>query len=224
MAKQEWIKNVMRSIKTMRVGNYFRELSVVIIGVAVTFCVSGWISDMREKRDLNQQLEAVYNELENNLEEVKYLDAKYKKHQKLGELLKQVLNDPKAVDADTIRKYSNEISTISMFNYHTAAFNMFVNSGAIKLMTDRKLLLEISECYSLMDLAKEENKLYNSFKMKEFESMMHLDKQKVLKEVDIMDPEYNAMFNFFTSMTVGHTTGEMLRHIENVLAQRKTKD
>lgn len=218
-----YTNKIKRWFTSLRAGSYLRELSVVIIGVAVTFYVSGWITDMREKKDLNLQLEAVYNELENNLEEVKHLDAKFKTHQKLGELLRQVLDDPEAIAPDSIGKYSNEIVTISMFNYHTATYNMFINSGAIKLMTNRKLLLEISECYSQMDLAKEESVMYNNFKMNEFQGLMHLDKKRVLKQLDIMNPEYNALFNFYTSMTVGHTTGEVIRHIENVLTQRKTK-
>ncbi|MDR3287280.1 MAG: hypothetical protein LBT27_07550, partial [Prevotellaceae bacterium] len=66
MSKFEKIKQ----LKQLKIGNYFRELSVVIIGVAVTLFASNAITNAKAQKDLNIQLNAVYAELEYDLQKI----------------------------------------------------------------------------------------------------------------------------------------------------------
>ncbi|MCC8173893.1 MAG: hypothetical protein LIO65_05815, partial [Odoribacter sp.] len=58
---------------------YFREISVVVIGIAITFLVSDWISQRNEKKTVNRYLAAVMIELEDNRNLVREKQLFYKK-------------------------------------------------------------------------------------------------------------------------------------------------
>ena len=46
---------------------YFRELSIVVVGIAITFTISDLISNRNERKDTQRYLDAVKLELEDNL-------------------------------------------------------------------------------------------------------------------------------------------------------------
>ena len=50
-------KSIKESIK--KSGKYLREISVVVIGVAITLSVSYWIGVKNEKRDMALHLRAI---------------------------------------------------------------------------------------------------------------------------------------------------------------------
>ena len=51
---------------TKKIGKYLREISVVVIGVAITLSVSVWLGNRNEKKDIALHLHAIKMELEEN--------------------------------------------------------------------------------------------------------------------------------------------------------------
>ena len=46
-----------------KIGKFVREISVIVIGVAITLSASYWLSDRNEKRDMALYLTAIKMEL-----------------------------------------------------------------------------------------------------------------------------------------------------------------
>jgi hypothetical protein len=57
-------------ISMKKIGKYLREISVVVIGVAVTLSASYWLGVKSEKRDIALHLHAIKMELEENAQDL----------------------------------------------------------------------------------------------------------------------------------------------------------
>ena len=204
--------------KSRKIGSYIRELSIVIIGVAVTLYASSIINSNKEKKDLHQQLDIICTELESNIKSLDGLIGFYDRHERLRSYLVESINNPKEGTNDSIRKYGYIIGELYLFVYKRDAYDMLLNSGAIKLMTDRYLLLDITECYSMLEIAKNDFDTYASLKLNEFQKLNDL-KETTSYNKGILDPEYRNLFNFYINMQKGYYPVEVKEHIQNVLSK-----
>ena len=142
------------SIKNIR--KYFRELSVVVIGVAITLSASNWISNRTEKRNLALYLNAIILELETNAESFELQAKKFQKSVKYANYIK--LYDEKSINQDTVWYYaqSNDDGCgwgliRSEILYSKNAFEMLKTSGVMRFVDDKELLLSISGVYIAME-------------------------------------------------------------------------
>jgi len=211
------------NLKEMKIGNYLRELSVVIIGVAVTFIITGWINSWNEHKDLELQLSAVYSELEDNLQIMDDYITYYEDLAKLRSFLYQSLNDPQPFTNDSIKKYEYATHNTKVFIYKKGAYEMFVNSGAMKLLSDRSLLLAITNCYAYLEAAKQVNEEYMNAKYMIFHEVYRKDKKIVFdKSLNITSPELNMEFNFHALNSGREQTMKNVRtQIQETLSKRK---
>ena len=150
-----------KSIK--KIGNFLREVAVVVLGVAITLSASVWISNRNEQRDLSLYLNAIKMELEENIsiinESIEYLqpDAKYSAYLRT--------HDKKSLNADSISYYASSCCyIINSFKFKTNAFEAFKSSGTIRLLDDKELLLTIWDVYTELDSQNEILKWYTDLK------------------------------------------------------------
>lgn len=223
MIKCRLFKVIKYKTRNIGAGTYLRELSIVIIGVAVTFFISDIISTAKEKKDLTLQLNAIYIELEDNLENVNQLIKLYNNHNRLGGLLRQTITEPEQVNKDSLRKYEISAGHMDLFSYHKAAYEMFVNNGGMKLLPDRELLLEIAGIYAMLEAAERENSLYNALKIHEIQQLYKLDSKRFVSLINITDPEYSGLFNFYVGVGTGFKSKEAKERIESLLSRRRSK-
>ena len=134
-----------------KIGKYLREVSVVVIGVAITLSASFWISQRSEKRDFNLYLNAVRLELTDNLYYISQeRERLLSKEFKYAHYLKS--HEKKQLHQDTIRYYARNdyVAHLEIIAFRKAAFEMFKSSGAMRLMRNKELMQNIWEAYFLM--------------------------------------------------------------------------
>ena len=173
------------SIQT--IGKYLRELSVVVIGIAITFGISNWINDRNSRKDLKQYLNTIKLELNTNIEaiedEINMLDESVSYTRYLLSQSKESLN------SDSIQKYEHAITRIRSFNPKYNAFEMFKSSGIMRLINDKELLLSIWGAYSeIEDIQQDIQAYYDNKKDK-------LEREYVLKLSEKQSPL--SLYNFF---------------------------
>lgn len=219
--------------KRWRVKDYIRELSIVVIGVAITLYAGNLINDIKTKRDLKFQLAAIYAELEENLQNVNELSDHYERltqlrkhlhyHMKEDEAAKV---DPAMSIADSIMKYQNTALFTVNFSYKRDAYNVFINNDETKILADKDLLLEISGCYSSLEELKEENDRYIDSKWLVFHEVYRLDKDFIFSEdFNILSPPLNDLFNFHAlNSGLELSTQEVKRQIEETLSENRKND
>lgn len=214
----------MSKAKRLKIGKYLRELSIVIIGVAVTLYAGNFISNIKEKKDLRQQLENIYAELEENLEKIEMLTVYYKNHERLQKILIESIDNPKQSNNDSISKYVRIASNLVRFTYKKGAYETFLNSGSMKLLKDRNLLTDITEGYLMLERTKEGHDSYLDLKTQEILKVFgNIETAEVLSQsIDIKKPQYRSLFNFYAGVSVPEIySKEAKKQIKKVLLNKK---
>jgi hypothetical protein len=183
-------------LRLLKIGHYSRELSVVIIGVAITLYVSNVITNAKEQKDMAIQLNAVYAELEFNLQIVDPLIDYYDDVAKLKKYVKEDYHNPGQVDADSLNKYSRMVGQTRVFVYKKGAYEMLINSGAAKFFKDKTLLSDITECYTMMEMSKETLNAYMNLKMDIIKKLYDYDTKMIMDDIDLKQPMYRSLYNF----------------------------
>jgi len=153
----EWLNDHVasniNSKKLKKFKNYLVEISVVVIGVAITLSASYWLGINNEKRDVTLHLNAIKLELEENIKELDNVIEWLKPSVKYTEYLQS--DDRKSLNKDTIEKYYSDAYSVNIYTFKTNAFEMFKNSGVMRLIDDKELLLSIWEVYDCIGFVKE---------------------------------------------------------------------
>lgn len=215
----------MKKLKKMKLGSYFRELSIVIIGVAVTLYANNVISSMQEKKDLRLQLNAVYTELEDNQYRVEQLIDFYDRAGQLRDFLWNYHDHPEMnVSEDTLRRYNTVINDGRGFVYRKGAYDLFMTSGALKLFDNKQLILDITECYELMEETKSEHDYFLQLRLEQFKNLYQHDVNFITGDHNITDPRVRNIYNFYM-LTIGDQSNifNLKERIGNVLSKNKSK-
>jgi len=207
-----------------KIGKYTREVSVVVIGVAITLSITLWISKKNEKRDMALYLNAIKIELEENITTIELMidylqpDIEYENY--------LATHDKKLLNEDTLGYYAN-YNCYRFYDYalKTNAFEMFKSSGVMRLMDDKELLLSIwNEYESVTSL----NALYKKHSDSKWENMekdlLFVERRTLeLSKLPNNAPMYN-FYNFpFSSTLLQNCTNKLKGTKEIVSKLEKNK-
>lgn len=142
----------MKRISESWFSAFSANLLGVIIGIAVTFMVSDWISSRSEKKDIQRHLDMVKMELEDNLPTVQKLSEFYEQTKGFSNYL-ITTGKQENLQADSLRKYEYVISYSPTMNYQSSAYEMLKSSGTMRLIRDKELLKSIIDSYSALEHA-----------------------------------------------------------------------
>ncbi|MDR2681318.1 MAG: hypothetical protein LBC47_10975 [Tannerella sp.] len=137
---------------TNKIGRYLREISVVVIGVAITLSASYWITSRSEKRDMTLYLNAIKLELEANIKRIDKEAAYLEDWENYAIYLRS--HDKKSLHPDSIRMGGpgTGLGTVKNIIFQTSAFEMFKISGAMRLIDDKELLQSLWEAYLYLEI------------------------------------------------------------------------
>lgn len=131
------------------IRKYLREVSIVVIGIAITLALNSWLNYTNSKKEHKQYLNMLKLELKTNVEiienEIGLLDASANYSHYL------LSHDRKSLDSDTIQKYQYAISQLREAKLKYNAFEMFKSSGNMRLISNKDLLLAIWDVYDQID-------------------------------------------------------------------------
>ena len=136
--------NEKQNFSINKIGKYLCEISVVVIGVAITLSASYWISNKSEKRDMALYLDAIKLELEENIETLEQAIKDLEPSIKYSNYLRSL--DVKSLNIDSISSYENALS-VNMYSFQTNAFEMFKNSGIMRFIDDKEFLQSLWNMY-----------------------------------------------------------------------------
>ncbi len=171
-----------------KISKYIRELSIVVVGIAITFTISNWISGQKEKKDLSLYLSAVKIELEDNLESIQKYALFYGQVKQLAHYLSSVA--PETIQTDTIQGYVDIMGQLSFLTYKTSAFEMFKASGTMRFVEDKSLMQTIWNSYDALERIKLAHEFY-------MQQKMNLLQNNDTSNLDFKDTE-NKIVRFFS--------------------------
>jgi hypothetical protein len=156
------MKRIIKFLKES--GKYLRELSVVVIGIAISFSINNWINERSEKKDMTLYLNAVKVELEENSIPLQSLKKHYERCQEYSNYL--LTHDRTLMDKDTLFSYTDiEYSTQPVL-FTTSAFEMLKTSGYMRFIEDKDFLKSIWTIYNGLSTIEKASNSYAEEKMK----------------------------------------------------------
>ena len=177
MLKQDY------SIK--QIVKYFREVSVVVIGVAVTLSLSYWIGINNEKRDMRLYLNAIKLELEDNYQVLEDATENYRATHAYSNYLRA--HRKSELEKDSILAYSTVWYSAVSIDFKKNAFEMFKSSGTMRLVDDKELLLSLWDVYDELRSVKDTFEWFVPIKWEDMKKEISL----LLDDKEVKVPMYN---------------------------------
>ena len=174
-----------------KIGKFIREVSVVVIGIAIAVSINGWISNRSERNNVDAFLQAVRMELETNLELLEGSNqAVILPAVRYAHYLESLGGQP--ANPDSIRYHlPNVIYNQDGLRAITHAFEMFKFSGYMRLV-DPDLQLVIWATYSFIDEAVQSTRQMSNMRWEEI--MRHNFWQTVSDEELVENP---PLYDFY---------------------------
>ena len=171
-----------------KIGKYLREISVVVIGVAITLSASYWISNKGKKSDMALYLNAIKLELEENIETLERAIEDLKPSVRYSNYLQSL--DAKSLNRDSINSYRIASMNVLIYPFQTNAFEMFKNSGVMHLIDDKELLLSLWDMHEELIGAREFSDWYFQNKWSDL-------KQEISLLIEGQIPKVAPMYHFY---------------------------
>ena len=184
------------SISTNKIRNYLREISAIVIGVAITLSASYWLGLRNEKRDMALYLNAIRLELEDNIKTLETAIENLQLSIRYTNYLKS--NDKKSLNKDSLKMYQYAYYTITDYTFKTNAFEMFKSSGIMRLVDDKELLLSLWDVYEEFESVKETFDWFLPMKWEDMKKEFSL----IIEEREVKAPTYNFYIMDFPSQMV----------------------
>ena len=194
---------------------YLRELSIVVVGIAITLAGNDWLSNRTEKKELQEYLDAVKFELEDGLEGLNKLFEFYDKTAKFAEYL--LSDEPENLHPDSLDQHIEIIGQIPSMSFNAPSFEMLKMSGTMRLIKDKELLESILNSYTLLGLLKQSSDRYRDRKLDEVYKFV-LDNNS-FDLYNITAPENRRLYYFFASpIDIERIVLECSQQIEKTLS------
>ncbi len=162
-------------LKRIKIFSYFRELSIVIIGVLVTLAITDKVNESSKQKEVKETLQLVQLELQNNLEQLEKMKTIHHEDTRMLRVFRNHLKDIKAIPADTLMKYPNLFGRILEFNPKKDAYDVFKSSALMQYVKDKVLILELMTCYSALSEIENAIHIYSEMKSEAIQEFKQLD-------------------------------------------------
>lgn len=133
----------------------------VVIGIAITFAVDDWISDRKEKKDIDAALRLVRHELMDNVEALDTLQSKMLDEMHAIDFLVAHYDGFEKADQDSLKMYCNKPLEVHAFSISSDALELLKNSALFQKIPDKELALDIIRCYRSLEAYKEAHEFAN---------------------------------------------------------------
>lgn len=144
--------------------DYVLQLSVVILGIVVTFAGSALIERSRQARDVRAAMMLVHSELEANRMKIHEVWDWIQREADAYRILAQNRHDLTAIPQDTMASFVPVFGRVLSFHPRQDAFEVLKNSGLMASVRDKDFLLAVTQGYATLAELEENVGMY--FKLK----------------------------------------------------------
>ncbi|MCL2435056.1 MAG: hypothetical protein FWD09_02810 [Lentimicrobiaceae bacterium] len=194
-------------IPVNKIGKYIRELSIVVVGVAITLSIGIWITNANNKRDIKLYLEAIKVELEENIVMMDGIVENWQNSVKYANYLTS--NSKETLSRDSI--WSCGANTFYGFQYvkfSTTAFEIFKISGLMRLMDDKKMLSSVCKAYEDLGIFY----LY-------LEEVRKFKTEEMIKDMEDPSKWEIPMYNFFAKTSTPYEVIRLSKYYSEKLRE-----
>ena len=145
--------------------DYALQLSVVIIGVMVTFIGSGLVERWRVAREVRATMLLVHAELESDRADFMQVWDYQQWEMRACMHLTENRRDLKRIPSDTLASFDPVYGRIHFFHPRRDAFEVLKNSGLMSSVPDKDFLLAVTQGYAVLADLEENISMYYQLKL-----------------------------------------------------------
>jgi len=216
----EWLNDTvsgsMKSKNSLnKIEKYFRELSIVVTGIAITVGIGFWVNNINSRKDQKQYLEAIVLELKENVRAFDWSAKWLQKPLKYAEYIKS--NDKNSLNKDTLSYYSKTdndgcgyaFTELLSGNFSTNAFEMFKSSGVMRQIKNKELLQDIWRIYAIIETSK--SNIDRLFQIKGEEAMKCFQLYHEGKTIDVPMVVFHSCGYAYEMVRFSELTSEAIK-------------
>ena len=136
-------------------SGFLTNLLGVMLGIALTFGGNALWQQYEEKQRIKEMLILIRNELETNKVWFQNHDQLITKDQQLYKKILEAKGKISSIPKDTISDYFTQVLSWSDYQLSTSAWQIFQNSEMIQKMTNKELVIRITDCYFFINIIHE---------------------------------------------------------------------
>lgn len=152
MMNQHKINRGKRKKAFWKIEDYIRQLSIVILGIVVTFAANDAITNYSQSKEIRSALQLVRKELEMNLEKVRKINSRIAMEQKACSYVLNHANSLERASEDTLFLYRNIPFQSRTFSYTKDAIDLLKTSSLFQKIRPKELTLQIITTYSDLEV------------------------------------------------------------------------
>lgn len=141
-----WTK-IKSTIKDCRLGDYFRQFSIVAAGIIVTFWGSDRITENARQKEVRATMQLVAEELEYNKQGLRNIRHLLDIDIHMSLLLREYDMDVSRIPTDTLWKYGELFNNMDEFSYRTDALDVLKGSSLMQYIPDKRMLQDVLQTY-----------------------------------------------------------------------------
>ena len=145
--------------------DYALQLSVVIIGIVVTFAGSGLIERWRVAREVRATMLLVHADLETNRADFMQVWDYQQWEMRACKRLTDNRRDLRRIPSDTLASFDPVYGRIHFFHPRRDAFEVLKNSGLMSSVSDKDFLLAVTQGYAVLADLEENISMYYQLKL-----------------------------------------------------------
>lgn len=135
------------TIKGLRIGDYFRQFSIVAAGIIVTFWGSDKITEHSRQKEVQATMQLVAEELEYNKEALLRIKRLLDIDVHMSTILQNHHMDVSKVPGDTLWKYGKLFNSFDEFSYRTDALDVLKGSSLMQYIPEKRMLQDVMQVY-----------------------------------------------------------------------------
>ncbi len=140
---------------TWKIGDYVLQLSVVVLGIIITFAGSSAISGYFESKQIDNAMKLIKSELEINRQRIEDIHRRLDLERKACNYILQYRNNLENASEDSLFRYVNIPFSYDSFSYVSDALEMLKMSSLSPQIQDKELILQIVKAYKGLNQVQE---------------------------------------------------------------------
>lgn len=152
------------------IKDYLKEISVIIIGLCITYCGDSLVDRYYEREDDMEYMEMLAAEMRDNIMELEKMRTYYGRDRRLAAILKEMTEGKNGNSEERIAE--REDSLLNQHRYYhywmlkDNVFSMMKGAGTFQRMDKQKAAI-IYECYEYMNTALHMGEVYREKRFQE---------------------------------------------------------
>lgn len=147
-----------------KLGNYFRELSVVVVGVFITLAATNFISETSQEKQIKESMLMIKMELTENLKEINKAETAYLREIAFFQLLQEKQDSLSSIKASVLEENINAPYSVHDLTYSEDALEVLKTSALMQQISDKQFILKLLQAYKQCRIIKRDNDFYYEYK------------------------------------------------------------